>query len=197
MIGEEFSYRALAQDGKGTVTLRTQHFLRGRDYYALTVTSAADGRVPAEAERFFGSFHFGEPTAGSAAATLSPPPDETTRAAVRTKIADQIPEDALRTFVYAMAIRDQPALRAVTLPAEGFEWLIAGPPAPEGVLKELKERLVQETFRSLKVGDTFTLAQGQVVVVKPGDVGPDQALLLPHGAQPAHAAPESRRALES
>ena len=164
------------------MTSRTRHFLRGRDYYALTVMSAPDGRLPAEAERFLGSFHFGEPTASSGTAALPPPQGETTHAAERTKIADQTPEDALRTFVIAMALRDEPALRAVTLPAEGFEWLIAGPPAPEGVLKELKERLVQETFRSLKAGDTFTLARGQVVVVKPEDVGPDQALVLPQGA---------------
>ena len=88
----------------------------------------------------------------------------------------------MRTFVYAMAVRDEPTLRAITLPVEGFEWLMAGQAAPASVIKELEEKLAQQTFRSLKAGDKFTLPQGQVVVVQAEDVGPDRALLLPEGA---------------
>ena len=59
---------------------------------------------------------------------------------------------------------------------------MAGQAAPASVIKELEEKLAQQTFRSLKAGDKFTLPQGQVVVVKAEDVGADRALLLPQGA---------------
>ena len=180
LSGEEFDYIAPAPGGKGTVTSRTQHYLRGRDYYALTVMSAADGPLPAEAERFFASFHLAEPAAaGPSVRSRSRSGTAPPRSAARAKIADLTPEDALRTFVYAMASRDEPTLREVTLPAEGFEWLMAGRTVPASVIKELKEKLPEQTFRNLKAGDKFTLPGGQIVVVKPEDVGPDRALLLP------------------
>ncbi|MGC1720307.1 MAG: hypothetical protein WA746_15090 [Isosphaeraceae bacterium] len=183
LSGEEFGYVAPAPGGKGTVTSRTQHYLRGRDYYALTVMSAPDGPLPAEAERFFASFHLAEPAAaGPSGPSRSHSGTALPRSEAREKIADRTPEDALRTFVYAMAVRDEPTLRAITLPVEGFEWLMAGRAAPAGLIQELKEKLAQQTFRSLKAGDKFTLPQGQAVVVKAEDVGPDRALLLPEGA---------------
>ncbi len=184
LSGEEFDYIAPAPGGKGTVTSRTQHYLRGRDYYTVTVMSAADRPLPPEAERFFASFHFGEPVRGGLSGPSAP-----ARAGVagpqsgpRARIADRTPEEALRTFVYAMAVRDEAALRAITLPVQGFEWLMAGRAAPPSLIKELEEKLGQQTFRSLKAGDKFTLFQGQEVVVKAADVGPERALLLPEGA---------------
>ena len=65
---------------------------------------------------------------------------------------------------------------------EGIEWLMAGQAAPASVIKELEEKLAQQTFRSLKAGDKLTLPRGQAVVVTAEDVGPDRALLLPEGA---------------
>jgi hypothetical protein len=183
VFGEEFSYLVLAPRGTGTVTTRTQHYLRGRDYYALTVMSAPDGPLPAEAERFFASFHLAEPAAaGPSGPSRSRSGTAPPRSGAREKIADLTPEDALRTFVYAMAVRDEPTLRAITLPVEGFEWLMAGHAAPASMIKELEEKLAQQTFRRLKAGDKLTLPQGQAVVVKAEDVGPDRALLLPEGA---------------
>ena len=186
--GEEFGYLAPAPGGTGTVTSRTQHYLRGRDYYALTVMSAPDRPLPAEAERFFDSFHFGEPVAaGPSGPSRSRSGTGPPRSAARVKIADRTPEDALRTFVLAMANRDEPTLRAITLPVEGFEWLMAGRAAPASLLKDLEEKLAEPTFRSLKPGDKFTLPRGEVVVVKAEDVGPDRALVLPGRREPAHA----------
>jgi hypothetical protein len=183
VFGEEFSYLVLAPRGKGTVTTRMQHYLRGRDYYELAVMSAPDGPLPAEAERFFASFHLAEPAAaGPAGPSRSRSGTAPPRSGAREKIADRTPEDALRTFVYAMAVRDEPTLRAITLPVEGIEWLMAGQAAPASVIKELEEKLAQQTFRSLKAGDKLTLPRGQAVVVTAEDVGPDRALLLPEGA---------------
>jgi hypothetical protein len=183
LSGEEFGYLAPAPGGKGTVTSRTQHYLRGRDYYTVTVMSAPDVPLPAEAERFFESFHFGEQVAagpsGPSGLRSGAAPQQS---AARSRIADRTPEEALRTFVLAMANRDEPTLRAITLPAEGFEWLLAGRAAPASVLKDLAEKLARPTFRSLKPGDKFTLPRGEVVVVKAEDVGPDRALVLPEGA---------------
>jgi len=183
LSGEEFSYVAPAPRGKGTVTSRTQHYLRGRDYYTVTVTSAPNGPLPAEAERFFASFHLAEsaaagPSGPSRSRSGTAPP----RPGAREKIADRTPEDALRTFVFAIAVRDELTLRAITLPVEGFEWLMAGRGAPASVIEELKEKLAQQPLRSLKAGDKFTLPRGQAIVVKAEDVGPDRALLLPEGA---------------
>jgi hypothetical protein len=183
LSGEEFSYVGPAPGGKGTVTSRTQHYLRGRDYYTVTAMSAPDGPLPAEADRFFASFHLAEqaaagPLGPSRSRSGAAPPQTVARA----KTADRTPEDALRTFVYAMAVRDEPTLRAITLPVEGFEWLMAGRAAPASVIKELEEKLAQQAWRSLKAGDKFTLPGGQVVVVKAEDVRPDRALLLPEGA---------------
>ena len=59
---------------------------------------------------------------------------------------------------------------------------MAGQAAPASLIKELAEKLAQQTFRSLKAGDKVTLPRGQVVVVKAEDVEPDRALLLPEGA---------------
>ena len=129
VFGEEFSYLVLAPRGKGTVTTRTQHYLRGRDYYELTVMSAPDGRcrggrtiLRLVSPRRAG----GGRTLGPIAVAFRRYP----RSGAREKIADRTPEDALRTFVYAMAVRDEPTLRAITLPVEGFEWLMAGQAAP-------------------------------------------------------------------
>lgn len=58
VAGEDFRYSASAPGGKGTVTSRTQHFLRGQNYYALTVMSPAGAALPADADRFFSAFHF-------------------------------------------------------------------------------------------------------------------------------------------
>jgi len=145
--------------------------------------SAPNGPLPAEAERFFASFHFGEPVAaGPAGPSRSSSGAAPPQSGARARIADRTPEDALRTFVYAMAVRDEPTLRAITLPVQGFELLMAGRAAPASLIQELKEKLAQQTFRSLKAGDKFTLFQGQEVVVKAEEVGPDRALLLPEGA---------------
>jgi hypothetical protein len=183
LSGEDFSYAGPAPGGKGTVTSRTQHYLRGRDYYAVTVMSAADRPLPAEAEQFLASFHFGEPVAaGTSGPPRARPGAAPSQSVARARIADRTPEDALRTFVYAMAVRDEAALRAITLPVQGFEWLMAGRAAPASMIQELQEKLALQTFRSLKAGDKFTLFQGQEVVVKAGDVGPDRALLVPEGA---------------
>ena len=185
LSGEEFDYVGQAPGGTGNVTSRTQHFLRGRDYYTVTVMSAPDRPLPAEAERFFASFHFGAPLpAGLSSPSPSPsrPGTSPTQSRARANIADRTPGDALRTFVLAMANRDEPTLRAVTMPVEGFEWLMAGRAAPASVLKELEAKLAQPTFRSLKAGDKITLPGGQVVLVNAQDVGPDRALLLPEGA---------------
>ncbi len=183
LSGEEFDYVVPTSGGRSSVTSRTQHYLRGRDYYTATVMSAADRPLPAESERFFDSFHFGEPkVARPSRPSVLRSGIETPRSAAVVEIADRTPEDALRTFVLAMANRDEPALRAITLPVQGLEWLMAGQAAPPGVLKDLREKLARPVFRSLKPGDRVTLPGGNVVVIKAEEVGPDRALVIPEGA---------------
>ncbi len=181
--GEDFAYIGPAPDGKGTVTSRTQHYLRGRDYYSLTVMSARDAALPEEAGRFFDSFHLaGSASPPPSGSSLSPSGVATSPSGARVKVLDGTPEEALRTFVIAMALRDEPALRAITLPVKGFEWLMKGPATPPSLFKELQESLARQPIRNLKAGDTFTLPGGQVAAVKADDMGPDEAFLLPEGA---------------
>ena len=47
----------------------------------------------------------------------------------KVELADSTPEDALKTFLLALAAQDEATLRAVTLPHDEFDWLLKGPRA--------------------------------------------------------------------
>ena len=181
VFGEEFGYLVLAPRGTGTVTTRTQHYLRGRDDYALTVMSAPDWPLPAEAERFFASFHLAEQRRPDARAHRGRVPTPRPR--------DRGPRENRRPHARGcprtLCSHGRP--RRANTPGDhpaggGIEWLMAGHAASASLIEELEEKLAQQTFRRLKAGDKLTLPQGQAVVVKAEDVGPDRALLLPEGA---------------
>ncbi|MFO0891448.1 MAG: hypothetical protein U0790_20180 [Isosphaeraceae bacterium] len=178
-IGEEFDYQGKPPRGEGTVRSRTRHFLSGQDYFSLTVMSAINQPLPAETARFLDSLKLNR-SEGQASGTPKPASGAAGRAPVR--IANATPEEALRTFMLAMMTHDEASLREVTLPAEGFEWLLAGQAAPAEAVAGMKAQLAKQPVRRLKPGDRFSLPRGRSAVVGKDEVGPDRAVLIPEGA---------------
>ena len=102
--------------------------------------------------------------------------------ASRTKAAPDSPEQALRTFLVAMAIKDAKALQSVTLATKDFDWLLKGEVVPPDHIEEFKQIVAKIPIRSLKPGDEFTLPRNRKMKVRPDEVGPDRAVLLPENA---------------
>jgi hypothetical protein len=100
------------------------------------------------------------------------------------KLADGTPEDAFRTFLLALATHDERTLRAVTLPVEGFEWLLKGPPVPPEKLEEFRAQFERQPIpiRRLQAGDKFTLPGNRKIIIPRDDVTPDRAVLVPANA---------------
>ena len=99
-------------------------------------------------------------------------------------IANTTPEEALRSFIIAMFIQDEAALRAVTLPTDPaeFKWLVGGQPIPPDQLEEIKAQMKRVPIRVLKPGETVTLPRNRKVTIRPEDIGVDRTMLLPEGA---------------
>ncbi len=95
--------------------------------------------------------------------------------------ADSTPEDALKTFLLALAAQDEAALRAVTLPHPEFDLLLRGPAEPPAQLALLKARLEEKPMRRLKTGDPVRMPDGESRVIKPADVREGRVVLWADG----------------
>jgi hypothetical protein len=180
--GQEFDYDGKSPRTTEPISSRTQHFLAGRNYYTLTVMSAPSRPLPREASSFFDSLKFSGSGDQAARQPGAPAGKAGRPAAEPMKLADATPEDALRTFTVAVLAHDEATLKEITLPVEGFEWLLAGQAAPAGALAGLKEQLAKQPIRRLKAGERFSLPRGKSGVVGADEVGADRAVLLPEGA---------------
>ncbi len=169
LLGDEFDYQGKAP--AGTVRSRTRQYLKGRDYYSLTVMSAPDRPLPGEAARFLDSLKLREVIDQARGATTA-----------GSKTANATPEEAFRTFMIAIVSHDEATLREVTLPAEGFELLLTGKAAPASALGGIKQQLTSRPIRRLKAGDRYPLPPGKSGVVGAEEVGPDRAVLMPEGS---------------
>jgi hypothetical protein len=98
------------------------------------------------------------------------------------ELADSTPEDALKTFLLALAAGDAAALRAVVLPDAELDWLLQGPPASPELLARLKARLEEQPMKRLRAGDPVTMPGGESRVVQPADVREGRVVLWPAGA---------------
>lgn len=92
------------------------------------------------------------------------------------------PEQALRVFLVAMAIKDAETLRSVTLPTKDFEWLLKGEVVPPDHIDEFRQIVAKIPIRALKPGEEFTLPRNRKMKVGPDEVGPARAVLLPENA---------------
>jgi len=183
--GEEFTFKAPSPRGDGTVTNKIRHFFKGPFYYTLTVMSPPNQPLPAEADRFLASMSLsGEPK--PFLATPDTMPSRSGKGASKgvapPALADATPEDALRTFMVALVAHDEATLRAITLPAPDFEWILKGEAPPPEAMNQIREEFAKQPIKRLKQGDRVTLPRGQVSVVGANEVGEDRALLLPAGA---------------
>jgi hypothetical protein len=97
---------------------------------------------------------------------------------VKSKVA-ATPEQAMRTFLIAMLTKDEPALRAVTLPTDDFQWMLSGEDAPADRVEEFKAQFTRMPIRLLKPGDEIALPGGRKFKVRPEEVTADRAVLLP------------------
>jgi hypothetical protein len=94
---------------------------------------------------------------------------------------DSTPENALKTFLLALAAQDEPALRAVTLPDADLDWLLRSQPAAPDLLAGLKARLKEKPMRRLKEGDPVRMPDGEWRAIKPADVRAGRVVLWPDG----------------
>ncbi len=101
---------------------------------------------------------------------------------VNVEPVDSTPDAALRTFLLALAARDEAALRAVALPDAELNVLLEGPKAAPDQLAISKARLEMKPFRRLKAGDPVRVPNGETLVIKPDDVRDGRVVLWPDGA---------------
>jgi hypothetical protein len=100
----------------------------------------------------------------------------------KAELADSTPDDALKTFLIALARQDEAVLRAVALPHAEFDLLLKGPAASPEQVAVLRARLDEKPIKWLKVGDTVKMPNGESRVIKPADVREGRVVLWPEGA---------------
>jgi len=106
---------------------------------------------------------------------------------VTLDVAAATPEQALRTFLIAMLLKDEATLRAVTLPTADFDWLLRGEDVPVDQLEEIKTQVAKQSIRALKPGDEISLPNGRKATVQPASVTADDAILLTEGFPLPHS----------
>ncbi len=189
VAGQEFETQAPSPRANGTVTSVTRHFIKGPSYYVLTVMSAPNRPLPAEADRFLDSFGFKSPEAAKAGATpragamvKGGAGGGAPAGAARPALADATPEEALRTFMVAAVAHDEATLREVTLEDPELVWLLRGQPAPAAAVERMRGLAADMRIKRLKPGDQFKMPQGRVAVIGPDEVTEDRAVVVPEGA---------------
>ena len=122
-----------------------------------------------------------------AAARPEPPPAPAKRKLIgKIDRADTTADEALRTFVMAMAAGDEETLREVTISNPDIDWLLRGEATPARGIKELKQQIVKARVDRLKEGDRVRITGKEVHVILPAEVGRDRAALKIEGS-PAYA----------
>src|SRR5271157_3987735 len=182
--GDDFTYTIRSQKGEGAVSRRTRHYLKDHCYYELTVSSPPGLPLPDDTTRFLSSLTFealmranqalvrsrpgpAAPPGGSPGQPATRPRGEAPKPSIGVDLVDGTPEEALKTFMLALAAQDEATLRAVTIPDEEFDWLFKDRPAtavPQ-VLAEIKAKLDQKPFRRLKAEDRVKMPGGRVGVI--------------------------------
>ncbi len=91
------------------------------------------------------------------------------------------PEEALKSFLVALAAHDEAALREIALPHPRLESLVQGPSATTDQLALLKARLQSMSIRRLKAGDSVEMPNGESRVIQPDDVRTGRVVLWADG----------------
>ncbi len=166
-------------------TMKIHIFIAGTNSCSLIAVSGPDKPLPAEADRFLDSLRFGGSTSAASkpemAAKPAAPPAKR-KALAKIDLLDKTPEDAMRTFMMAMAAADEKTLRAVTLPNNELDLLLTGEAPPFAGVKEMKQQMQKMKIERLKEGDRVKMPGNKVHVVRVTEVGRDRAALLPEDA---------------
>lgn len=186
VIGEDLTYTLPSPRDEGIVTARTRHYINGRFYYEMTVTSPPAKPLPDSAARFLSSLtfeavvraHYARMKAGPGAVRR---PDRL-EARTYVPVTDETPEAALKTFVLAVAACDEATLRAVTQSDAELARLLRRPPASPEALARRRARLDQIVMKRLKPGDTATMADGRSRTLRPDDVRGGHVVIWPEGS---------------
>jgi hypothetical protein len=91
------------------------------------------------------------------------------------------PDGALRTFLLAMALADEATLRDITLPSDGFDWLLRGARSPASQAASLRKSIEDMKMKRLSAGEQVTM-DGEQTTVRPEEDTADSALVLQEGA---------------
>jgi hypothetical protein len=167
-------------------TVKIHMYIYGSKACSMIVVSAPDKPLPPEAARFLESIRFGEKAGMSGPAMVAAKP-AVAKSAKRKRLAkidlvDKTPEDALRTFMMAMAAADEQTLRAVTLANSDLDLLLTGEGPPFKGVKEMKQDMHKMKIERLKVGDQVKMPGNKVHVIRVTEVGQGRATLLPEDA---------------
>jgi hypothetical protein len=110
-----------------------------------------------------------------------PPQANPPQAPAKPAYAQDTPESAMKSFFVAMALGDEAGLKAIALPAEGFEYLLMGQHVPPDQVGALRKAVEAMTFKRLKAGDEVKLPNGQTLKIDPEQVSEDRAVLMIEG----------------
>ena len=100
----------------------------------------------------------------------------------RPAYPQETPEAAFKSFFLAMALGDEAALKALTIPVEGVEWLLIGDKVPPARAEEFRKMVVEPmVLTRLKPGDELKMPNGRVLRIEPERVTDDRAVLMMKG----------------
>jgi hypothetical protein len=204
VVGLELVHSGPAGPRQLNQTIKIHMFIKGSSSCSLMVISPADKPLPADADKFLDSIRFGDqpatgaamakaaagPKAEAGSATGAPAPKALAKPAgpvkrkalAKIEVADKTPEEALRTFLMAMTVADETALRAVTLPHREIDRLLRGEEPPFRGLEALKQEMHRMPIERLRAGAQVRLPGNEVFVVRTQDVGLDRAVLQPQSS---------------
>ncbi len=103
----------------------------------------------------------------AAAIVMAPPPE-----------SKDTPEAALRAFFLASATGDEAALRRVTLPAPGFEFLLQNKRVPPGKEGEFRRAVAVMKTKRLEPGARLKIPGGDVFEIDPRTPTADRAWIV-------------------
>lgn len=111
-----------------------------------------------------------------------PPQDNPPQPSAGPAYAQDTPEAAFKSFFLAMALGDEMAMKRLTVPVEGFEWLLKGDRVPPERAEEFRKLVMESMMLTrLKAGDEVKLPNGRVVRIAPEQVTEDRAVLMMKG----------------
>ena len=168
--GRDFTFKAPSPKNDGLVTSRIVVYLAVQDFVVFTVMSPRDQPVPDSAETFFASI------------SLKP---QKSRAKSPSPTAIGTPESALRSFLIAIAFKDEKVVRDLALQTEGLEWLLKGQSPAAAQSERIRESFGRLPIRTLKPNETIKIpvkGGARTITIDPEETMADRAVLLPEGS---------------